>query len=158
MDKWTFSIPTPGNPTTTFHSLSPHRYCKVACSIYSLGRSSPFPYKSIPTCFILRHLNVVSTVDGQKVPDVHRGLICQKVSVSRNLSQNVIPSDEDFSCVFLTFTSEVITLEYLMNVMHGIIVMVYHMGQNQLALCMELRNGVPQNTITLIVKFALWCT
>ena len=23
---------------------------------------------------------------------------------------------------------------------------------------MELRNGVPQNTITLIVKFALWCT
>ena len=26
------------------------------------------------------------TVDGQKVPDVHRRLICQKVSMSRNLS------------------------------------------------------------------------
>ena len=38
------------------------------------------------------------TVDGQKVPDVHRRLICQKVSVSRNLSQMVIPTDEDFSC------------------------------------------------------------
>ena len=49
------------------------------------------------------------TVDGQKVPDVHRRLICQKVSVSRNLSQKVIPSDEDFSCLYPTFTSEVIT-------------------------------------------------
>ena len=36
---------------------------------------------------------VICTVDGQKVPDVHRRLICQKVSVSRNLSQKVIPSD-----------------------------------------------------------------
>ena len=45
---------------------------------------------------------------GQKVPDVHRRLICQKVSVSRNLSQKVIPSDEDFSCLYPTFTSEVI--------------------------------------------------
>ena len=33
-------------------------------------------------------------VDGQKVPDVHRRLICQKVSVSRNLSQKVIPLSE----------------------------------------------------------------
>ena len=33
------------------------------------------------------------TVDGQKVPDVQRRLICQKVWVSRNLSQKVMPSD-----------------------------------------------------------------
>lgn len=33
------------------------------------------------------------TVDGQRVPEVHRRLICRKVSVSRNLSQKVIPSD-----------------------------------------------------------------
>ena len=33
------------------------------------------------------------TVDGQKVPDVYRRLISQKVSVSHNLSQKVIPSD-----------------------------------------------------------------
>ena len=35
------------------------------------------------------------TVDWQRVPDVYRRPICQKVSVSRNLSQKVIPSDED---------------------------------------------------------------
>ena len=33
------------------------------------------------------------TVVGQKVPNAHRRLICQKVTVSRNLSQKVIPSD-----------------------------------------------------------------
>ena len=33
------------------------------------------------------------TVDGQRVPDAHRWLICQKVLVSRNLSQKVIPSN-----------------------------------------------------------------
>ena len=48
------------------------------------------------------------TVDGQKVPDVHRGLICQKVSVSRKLSQKVIPSDKDCSCLYPPFSSEVI--------------------------------------------------
>ena len=50
-------------------------------------------------------LNATQTVDGQKVPDVHRRLICQKVSVSRNLSQKVIPSDEDFSCLYPSFTT-----------------------------------------------------
>ena len=49
------------------------------------------------------------TVDGQKVPYVHRRLICQKVSVSRNLSQKAIPSDEDFSCLYPTFSSKGIT-------------------------------------------------
>ena len=49
------------------------------------------------------------TVDGQKVPYVHRRLICQKVSVSCNLSQKVLPSDEDFSCLHPTFSSKVIT-------------------------------------------------
>ena len=49
------------------------------------------------------------TVDGQMVPDVYRRLICLKVSVSHNLFQKVIPSDEDFSCLYPTLTSEVIT-------------------------------------------------
>ena len=58
---------------------------------------------------ILTPLNQTYTVDGQKVPDVHRRLICQKVSVSLNLSQKAIPSYEDFSCLYPTFSSEVIT-------------------------------------------------
>ena len=52
------------------------------------------------------------TVDGRKVPDVHRRLICLKVSVSGNLSQRIIPSDEDFSCLYPTFTPEVITFRW----------------------------------------------
>ena len=54
---------------------------------------------------------VMYTVDGQKVPDVYRRLICQKVSVSRNLSQKVRPSEENFSCLYPTFTFEVITFK-----------------------------------------------
>ena len=38
-------------------------------------------------------VQLLYTVDGHKVPKVHRRLICQNVSVSRNLSQKVIPSD-----------------------------------------------------------------
>jgi len=49
------------------------------------------------------------TVDGQKVANAHRRLICQRISVSRNLSQKVIPSVKDFSCLYSTFTSEVVT-------------------------------------------------
>ena len=40
-----------------------------------------------------------------------------------------------------------------MNIMHGMRVMVCNIGQNKLALCMELCYGVPQNTITLILKY-----
>ena len=52
------------------------------------------------TIIVIKRTRVTSipTVDGQKVPDVHRRLICQKDSVSRNFSQKVIPSDENFSC------------------------------------------------------------
>ena len=61
------------------------------------------------TVFHSTPLFATHTVDGQKVPNVHRRLICQKVSVSRNHSQKVVPSDEDFSFLYLTFSSEVIT-------------------------------------------------
>ena len=43
------------------------------------------------------------TVDGHKAPNVYWRLTCQKGSVSCNLSQKVIPSDEDFSCLYPTF-------------------------------------------------------
>ena len=58
-------------------------------------------------------LNVIAWIPlnwcRQKEPDVYKGLICQKVSVSRNLSQKVTPSDKVFLCLYPTFTSEVIT-------------------------------------------------
>ena len=53
-------------------------------------------------------MRLFHTVDGQKLPYFHRGLICQEVSVSPNLSQKAIPPGEDFSCLYLTFSSEVI--------------------------------------------------
>ena len=51
--------------------------------------------KSSLTCFVHLVKNPIlgQTVDGQKLPGVHRRLICQKVSVSRNFSHKVLPFD-----------------------------------------------------------------
>ena len=48
--------------------------------------------------------------DGQKVPGVHRGLIYQKVSLTYNLPQKVIPSvDWSKNSPFSTFSKRTLT-------------------------------------------------
>ena len=67
-----------------------------------------FIYQMFGKLKLGKSVNAVSkivqyTVDGKKVPDVHRRLILQKVSVSRNLSQKVMPSDEDVLFILYFF-------------------------------------------------------